>query len=476
MIHKKIKKSKNNCMKKKIFLILIIVFCINMSSCQNITKNSDVKKTRTIMIYMNGSDLETKNGLASEDIREIEKVNFSDNTKVLIETGGTKKWHNKNIDNTINERFEIKNHKLTLIEKLDERNMGKSDTLSDFLNFCFNYNKSDEYVLIFWNHGAGAVSGFGKDENFDEDTLLLKEMRSAFEESYKINKKVIDLVVFDACLMGSYETANILSKYAKYMVASEELVYGFGFNYKKIFKKNDSNIIDLGKRFVNTYYNESLLKGKNAITTMSLLNLENIKSLNEAFEEKIKNVEMGSFSQSAFESISYGGRTKEEGFSNMIDLGGLLEYKEDEVVMNAFNDVVLYKKNGYINKNSSGISIYFPKENKDRWFNEYLLYKDLDISTNYSKLIFSYITNAKEKKKEKEVFFVNGKRHVGYRLNDDEYTINYKYKGANGNIRVLVEEDNVNVLGFLVGKNKPVAVEDKIMECNVRVEKGRGGG
>ena len=209
---------------------------------------------------------------------------------------------------------------------------------------------------------------------------------------------------------------------------------------------------------------------------MSLLNLENIKSLNEAFEEKIKNVEMGSFSQSAFESISYGGRTKEEGFSNMIDLGGLLEYKEDEVVMNAFNDVVLYKKNGYINKNSSGISIYFPKENKDRWFNEYLLYKDLDISTNYSKLIFSYITNAKEKKKEKEVFFVNGKRHVGYRLNDDEYTINYKYKGANGNIRVLVEEDNVNVLGFLVGKNKPVAVEDKIMECNVRVEKGRGGG
>jgi len=157
-------------------------------------------------------------------------------------------------------------------------------------------------------------------------------------------------------------------------------------------------------------------------------------------------------------------------------LGGLLEYKEDEVVMNAFNDVVLYKKNGYINKNSSGISIYFPKENKDRWFNEYLLYKDLDISTNYSKLIFSYITNAKEKKKEKEVFFVNGKRHVGYRLNDDEYTINYKYKGANGNIRVLVEEDNVNVLGFLVGKNKPVAVEDKIMECNVRVEKGRGGG
>ena len=414
--------------------------------------------------------------MASEDIREIEKVNFSDNTKVLIETGGTKKWHNKNIDNTINERFEIKNHKLTLIEKLDERNMGKSDTLSDFLNFCFNYNKSDEYVLIFWNHGAGAVSGFGKDENFDEDTLLLKEMRSAFEESYKINKKVIDLVVFDACLMGSYETANILSKYAKYMVASEELVYGFGFNYKKIFKKNDSNIIDLGKRFVNTYYNESLLKGKNAITTMSLLNLENIKSLNEAFEEKIKNVEMGSFSQSAFESISYGGRTKEEGFSNMIDLGGLLEYKEDEVVMNAFNDVVLYKKNGYINKNSSGISIYFPKENKDRWFNEYLLYKDLDISTNYSKLIFSYITNAKEKKKEKEVFFVNGKRHVGYRLNDDEYTINYKYKGANGNIRVLVEEDNVNVLGFLVGKNKPVAVEDKIMECNVRVEKGRGGG
>ena len=48
----------------------------------------------------------------------------------------------------------------------------------------------------------------------------------------------LDFIVFDACLMGSIETAYVLKEYAKYMVASEELMLGYGFNYKEILDKH----------------------------------------------------------------------------------------------------------------------------------------------------------------------------------------------------------------------------------------------
>ncbi|BDC35224.1 hypothetical protein Noda2021_11820 [Candidatus Dependentiae bacterium Noda2021] len=49
----------------------------------------------------------------------------------------------------------------------------------------------------------------------------------------KIGRK-LDMVVFDACLMSMLEVANIVKPFADYLVSSQEVVLGPGYNYKEL--------------------------------------------------------------------------------------------------------------------------------------------------------------------------------------------------------------------------------------------------
>ena len=52
-------------------------------------KPNDVKKgSKTLFIYMCGSDLESKQGAATKNIEEILSTQLDDNINVVIQTGG----------------------------------------------------------------------------------------------------------------------------------------------------------------------------------------------------------------------------------------------------------------------------------------------------------------------------------------------------------------------------------------------------
>ena len=50
-----------------------------------------------VYLYMCGSDLESNNVSATDNLREIQKVVLPDNVKVIIQTGGALKWHTPGI-------------------------------------------------------------------------------------------------------------------------------------------------------------------------------------------------------------------------------------------------------------------------------------------------------------------------------------------------------------------------------------------
>ena len=50
------------------------------------------KDTVTLMIYMCGTDLESRNGMATADLQEMASANLG-NINVIVYTGGTTKWH-----------------------------------------------------------------------------------------------------------------------------------------------------------------------------------------------------------------------------------------------------------------------------------------------------------------------------------------------------------------------------------------------
>ena len=112
-----------------VFLIALLplaIFC----GCVNIKKNS-----KTLFIYMCGSNLETKQGLAGKNIDELLTASVGDDVNIVIETGGAATWRSHNIDNNALQRYEVKDGSLNLIESLPNGNMGESETLGDFLKW-----------------------------------------------------------------------------------------------------------------------------------------------------------------------------------------------------------------------------------------------------------------------------------------------------------------------------------------------------
>lgn len=82
-----------------------------------------------------------------------------------------------------------------------------------------------------WDHGGG-WTGMGADETNDEDGLGIDEIAQGLDEGMAAaGVSTLDLLGFDACLMATYEVASTLAPYADYMVASEELEPGHGWNY-----------------------------------------------------------------------------------------------------------------------------------------------------------------------------------------------------------------------------------------------------
>ncbi len=65
---------------------------------------------------------------------------------------------------------------------------------------------------------AAVRHGFGYDEMYPDDMLSLSQIGNALSDS----GIKFDIVGFDACLMGTIETAYMLEPYADYLVASEE--------------------------------------------------------------------------------------------------------------------------------------------------------------------------------------------------------------------------------------------------------------
>jgi hypothetical protein len=91
---------------------------------------------------------------------------------------------------------------------------------------------SEHYAIIMWDHGNG-IRGFGMDDIFN-DYLTLREISDAFSQAKKKTTNVFEFLGFDACLMATYEVAYRFSPYTHYLVASEEVVPGWGWDYSAI--------------------------------------------------------------------------------------------------------------------------------------------------------------------------------------------------------------------------------------------------
>lgn len=288
--------------------------------------------------YLCGSDLETGGGCATADLAEMMEAELPENVKVVIETGGASVWQNEAVDASKLQRWVYDGAELTLVDEQPSSNMGEADTLADFLSYASTNYPAKKTAVIFWNHGGGSVTGAAFDELYQFDSLTLDELRQAFTFVWPADGEnpPLELVGFDTCLMATVDVAGTFSEIAHYLVASEEVEPGNGWYYSHwLGALGGDPSMDgeaLGKVICDTYYQGCEAVGTQQQVTLSLVDLTKTGPLLEAYDTFGGEVlaaacqdpaMFSEFARAAFASENYGGNTKEQGYSNMVDLGDL---------------------------------------------------------------------------------------------------------------------------------------------------------
>ena len=252
-----------------------------------VSVDSDAKSA-TIMVYMNGSDLESEGGEATTDIGEMLSSGIGNNVNVIIQTMGTKDWQKYGISSKSAQTYKIKNGKLALVrDDLGQLDSTASETLSEFIGYCKKNYPAERYMFLFWDHGGGPVYGFGYDEWQDEeDSLTIAEMAKAFSKHKDVH---FDIIGMDCCIMASIETCYAFAPYCKYALLSEDFESGLGWSYTNWMKffeeKPGISTPLLGKYIIDDIIKDNEKSSYGDSACMGLFNMSTAKNLFNAWKE-----------------------------------------------------------------------------------------------------------------------------------------------------------------------------------------------
>ena len=383
------------------------------------TPNTTAKQT--VLVYIIGSDLESAGQNATKDLAEMMKAGSNDNLNVVVTTGGA----NSNGFKTV-KRHLVQKGSLQTLTDLGSVNMGNAQTLQDFVTWGVQTYPADKYTLVLWNHGAGPVSSdddiavLGPDE-IHKDGLSLAEIDSALSNSRVATGKSFETIGFDACLMGSMEVASMLTKHANYMVASEELEPGTGWEYGTWLNAIQANPAitgnALGKVIADSYLTAQQADKSNGVT-LSVTDLSKVPALVSAFTDFASKAQ-ANFSNDALttritlasarnKSLSYGADYALQSFFDLVDVKHLMQNAatayptESANVISKLDAAILHKvASTDMAARSNGLSVYMPHREIDSSSAEAqsALKKKMDnyktvSPTTWSTLLDGYVQNA----------------------------------------------------------------------------------
>lgn len=340
-------------------------------------------ETWAIYWYLCGTDLESEDGLATNNVGDAFEAaglgTYPDNVTFVIEAGGCKEWHNGNFSNDCLTRMVAHGENYEIVDRVDLANMGDSDTLSDFLTFCNENYPADHKMVLFWDHGGGTLGGACCDELYDMDSLDIDEIYEGFANSSELSadNPPYDIVGFDCCLMSTLDVANVLSDVARYMIASEEVEPGYGWDYYTWAKtlSNNPGISpeEFGKTVCSSYIDICNEYEPENGSTLALLDLGRIQPVLAAYDavglSAIKLTADDTFFYTDFARTvgatkGFGGESEAEGASDLVDLGDFAGKIMDRVpeasdLKNAIDDMVIYNAVGPRAGNATGLSFYY---------------------------------------------------------------------------------------------------------------------
>jgi len=292
-----------------------------------------------------------------------------------------------------------------------ELNMGDPETLTWFIDYSFEHYPADRYALILWDHG-GNWEGVCWDWT-DSDYLTMEEIKEALANSVIDN---IDLLGFDACLMGSIEVAYTvkLSGKASVMVASEDSIPWNGWPYDMILDDLVQTpswdeyefSVDIVDNYVASYSKIGWCKIFSTLSAIDLSQMEEtIIDLTSLTGELLVSFDKykGAVTGAKNEADRYWSGMWHQGpyidLYHFVDsLGGIendLRTYTDPI-LETWNDLVIHSKcsAGPHNRGAEGLTIYFPR-NRNYFYTPEPYYESITEfadETSWNTLLETYFT------------------------------------------------------------------------------------
>ena len=359
----------------------------------------DGTDTATIMVYMCGTDLESRSRMATMDLSEMIGANIDESkVRVLVYTGGCSNWRNNIVSSSTNQIYQVAAGGLRAIQQnlgssamTDERNLGA------FIKWCAANYPADRYGLICWDHGGGTLSGYGYDEKYpNSGSITADELPKALAEG----GCKFDFIGFDACLMATLETAIACEPYADYLIASEETEPGIGWYYTDWLTAWGGNTsmetLDIGKQICDDFVSKCATACRGQQTTLSLIDLaelehtipSKLKTFSQSVSSLISGQQYKTVSNARNGSREFGSSASVD-MVDLTDLCNKLNTQESAALAKVIQSAVKYNRTGNISS-AYGLSIYFPYKkmsNVDKAVNTYAA---IGMDADYAKAIRAF--------------------------------------------------------------------------------------
>ena len=328
----------------------------------------------------------TRPGAASTDIDEMTAETWSDNIRIVIQTGGAKRWSNQMINPNRTQRFLYESGRFSRVADLPLQPSYESQTLADFLTFCKDEYPADHSVLVLWDHGGGPF-GYGNDSIYDGQ-FTLADIRQALESVYDPDSKdkAFDIIGFDACLMSTLEVTHALDGFADYYVLSEEIEPGDGWDYTPWLRAmtNDPTMSPAAvARAIADSYTDSYMEMNVKFhtygipyafnVTFSVLDAAKTQELYTAYsdlakaqlKDAVKDISvLSEIGRCGIRATRYA--TDASDIFGTVDLGGYVDYMGDYYpeecsrIKKLIGEAVLYSRQNGGLSDSQGIAVYLP--------------------------------------------------------------------------------------------------------------------
>ena len=162
------------------------------------------------------------------DLDEAERIGSTPEMNVVVETS-----HQQKGGNVVRMKLEAdQTEGLTspVVEDLGPtRDMGNAENLADTIAWAQKNYPAKHFMVILSDHGGG-WQGANQSESCNS-WMNIADIESGLKKAVEKSGQKIDVVGFDECLMASAEVAHQLTGTADYMVGSEEVEGGAGWQY-----------------------------------------------------------------------------------------------------------------------------------------------------------------------------------------------------------------------------------------------------